>query len=311
MEIINKTEFPHFHYEKLGYYGELFSIITLSQTFNIPQHDGVCFQAVTQNEVVMADTWHGEPEVSSLRTVSDLVWKKVRADIFLTGSAWHADGPVPRWQAQMIVGKLSRKFEVSGPCNWCNSEHGWQLRAPEVVSCVPLNHELAPYDKESNPIGRKIPSANEEFSSAQASQLSASVGALCRSWPSRLRFAKGFTRAWQESIKPFYPDEFDTGFFNCAPQEQQYDGYLQGEEKIVLEGLLKSAISRTCFLPGLQVIAESHYPDHPPIRQPMLADTLTCDTDKEQLILLWRLTLPVQHLPSSLVLRTEPGASHG
>lgn len=137
------------------------------------------------------------------------------------------------------------------------------------------------------------------------------MGALCRSWPARLRFAKGFTRTWQESIKPFYPDEFDTAFFNCAPQEQQYGGYLKGEEKIVLEGLLKSAISRTCFLPGLRVIAESHYPDHPPIRQPMLADTLTCDTDKEQLILLWRLTLPAQHLPSSLVLRTEPGGAHG
>ena len=37
----------------------------------------------------------------------------------------------------------------------------------------------------------------------------------------------------------------------------------------------------------------------------MLADTLTCHIDEEELTLLWRLTLPTQSLPKTLVLKTE------
>jgi len=106
-------------------------------------------------------------------------------------------------------------------------------------------------------------------------------------------------------VKPFYPNEFDAAFFNSSPPEQQYDGYLRGDEKIDLKGLLKSSSSRTCFLPGLRIIAKSFYLNQPPSRQVMLADTLTCHIDEEELTLLWRLTLPTQSLPKTLVLKTE------
>jgi hypothetical protein len=35
MNIINNTEFPHFQFEKVGYFGELFSVTMVSQTFDL------------------------------------------------------------------------------------------------------------------------------------------------------------------------------------------------------------------------------------------------------------------------------------
>lgn len=310
MDIINETGFPHFQFEKVGYYGELFTVIAVSQTFDIPPSDGVCSVADKQRPLVMADTWYGEPEFSSLRTVSDLIWRKVRADILLTGSAWHTGEPVNAWQAEFHVGNLSRKIDVCGACQWQSVQGDWQLTSPERVNSVPLLHELASCN-EYNPSGREAPSTINQTSPIPAYQLSASPGAICRSWPSRLRYAQGFTAAWQKSVRPFYPAEFDVAFFNSAPPEQQYDGYLQGSEKIVLIGLLKSAATRKCCLPGLPVFAEAHHASQPTSCHSLLADTLTCHTDEEQITLVWRLTLASQTLPKRMVLVTEQGRSHG
>lgn len=308
MDIVNETGFPYFQFEKVGHYGELFTVIAVSQTFDIPESDGICSVAGKQRPLVMADSWYGEPEFSSLRTVSDFIWRKVRADILLTGSAWHAGEPVNGWQAEFHVGNLNRKIDVCGPREWQSVEGGWQLSSSERVDSVSLLHELASRS-EYNPSGRQAPSSINQTSPILAPQLSVSPGAICRSWPSRLRYAQGFTTAWQKNVMPFYPAEFDVAFFNSAPPEQQYDGYLQGNEKIVLNGLLKSASTRTCFLPGLQVVAKTPHPDQP--RQELQADTLTCHTDDEQITLVWRLTLSAQTLPERMVLVTEQECSHG
>ncbi|MEW7311334.1 DUF2169 domain-containing protein [Buttiauxella gaviniae] len=310
MDLVNKTGFPYFQFEKIGHYGELFTVIAVSQTFDIPKLDGVCPVADKQRPLVMADTWFGEPEFSSLRTVSDFIWRKVRADILLAGSAWYAGERVNAWQAEFQVGKLSRTIDVCGPREWQFINGDWQLSNPERVNNVLLRHELAS-SSQYNPFGRKVPSSIDQTSPILASQLSASPGAVCRSWPSRLRYAQGFTTAWKESVMPFYPAEFDVAFFNSAPLEQQYDGYLLGNEKIVLKGLLRSAVTRTCFLPGLRVVAKNPHSDYSLLRQPLQADTLTCHTDDEQITLVWRLTLPAQTLPEHLVLVTEQELSHG
>jgi hypothetical protein len=310
MDIVNETGFPYFQFEKVGYYGELFNVIAVSQTFDIPKSDGICSVADKQCALVKADTWYGEPELSSLRTVSDFIWRKVRADILLTGSAWHAGEPVNAWQAEFHVGHLNRKIDICGPREWQFVKGGWQHTNPEIVDNVSLRHELAS-SSEYNPFGRRPPSSIVQISPIMAPQLSASPGAVCRSWPSRLRYAQGFTPAWQESVMPFYPAEFDVAFFNSAPLEQQYDGYLLGNEKIVLKGLLRSAATRTCFLPGLRVVAKTPHPDQSLSRLHLQADTLTCHTDDEQITLVWRLALPAQTLPEYMILVTEQELSHG
>ncbi|HFT5412499.1 TPA: DUF2169 domain-containing protein, partial [Escherichia coli] len=127
-----------------------------------------------------------------------------------------------------------------------------------------------------------------------------------------LRYARGFTEQWQKTVQPFYPDEFDFAFMNYSPPEQQYDGYLIGNEKIILNGLLPSKMEQTCFLPDIRLLAYLFYRSDKNVElRPLLADTLTIHTDDEQLTLLWRLTLPVDSLPQRIVLTTEQRGPHG
>lgn len=313
MDITNDTGFPHFQFEKVGYYGELFTVVVVSQTFKISPSSNTCLVANTQRSPVMMDTWHGEPEYSSLKTVTDLVCKKIQADVLLMGHAWHAGGNTAHWQAEIHAGSVHRHFAISGPRKWQYINNSWQLSEPELTDKVPLFHELAPFT-EYNPVGITFPDDADKRLTYPAPQLSVSPGAVCRSWPSRLRYARGFTAEWNKKIRPFYPDEFDFAFMNYAPPEQKYEGYLKGNEKIVVTGLLPSRREFSCYLPGIRLLA--HISPHASVNKgsalrPLLADTLTVYTDEEIITLTWRLTLPANDLPQQIVLVAEQGAVHG
>lgn len=312
MDIENDTGFPHFRFEKVGYYGELFTVVVVSQTFEMPYGHGICLVADEQLSPVMTDSWYGEPEYSSLETATDLVSQKTRADILINGHAWYAAGEATHWQAELLAGNLHRRFDVTGPREWNYSQNCWQLSEAKLTDKVPLRHELAPFS-ERNPVGIRPPLEDaDKKSTYPAIQLSTSPGAICRSWPSRLRHAKGFTDDWNRRIRPFYPDEFDFAFMNSAPPDQQYDGYLKGNEKIVLNGLLPSRMEHTCYLPGIRMLAYLYHPaNEEPLLHPLLADTLTIHTDDESLTLIWRLVLPTDGLPQRIVLMTEQEVPHG
>nr|WP_244449078.1 DUF2169 domain-containing protein [Escherichia coli] len=157
MNIENETGFPHFQFEKVGYYGELFTVVVVNQTFDFSYSGGLCLIADEQRLPLMTDSWFGEPESSSLKTATDLVCRKVRADVLLNGHAWHATGETTRWQASLQVGNLQRQFDICGPCQWQYISNRWQLSEPELTDRVLLRHELASAS-EFNPVGIVIPS---------------------------------------------------------------------------------------------------------------------------------------------------------
>jgi hypothetical protein len=121
MNIINNTEFPHFQFEKVGYFGELFSVTVVSQTFDLSNAGGACPKSKVQRPLILADSWFGEPEMSSLKTVTDLVYKKNYSDILLSGHAWNASGAAREWQAEIQVGDLRHSIYVCGAREW----RGW------------------------------------------------------------------------------------------------------------------------------------------------------------------------------------------
>ncbi|MFO6300377.1 DUF2169 family type VI secretion system accessory protein [Rahnella selenatireducens] len=310
MNITNNTEFPHIQFEKVGYFGELFSVIVVSQTFDLSSDREVCQIAGIQRMPVLADTWFGEPEMSSLKTATDLVCKKKRSEILLTGNAWNATGSAREWQAEFQVGDFRRTLSVCGLREWQYKNHEWKLGQPGLTDRVPLHFELASFN-EFNPVGRHLPEDADDQHIFPAPQLSFSPGAVCRSWPSRIRYANGFNSEWQKHTRPYYPDEFDFTFLSCAPPEQQYVGFLKGNEKVVFNGLLPTKAKFTGFLPGIRLLAELYKDDQAPEQRLLLADTLTCYTDEEQITLIWRLTLPSNALPDSLILLSHRESAHG
>ena len=46
-------------------------------------------------------------------------------------------------------------------------------------------------------------------------------GPIGRGWPSRIRYAGTYDQNWIDNVFPFLPDDFDTRYFQCAPEDQQ------------------------------------------------------------------------------------------
>ncbi len=143
MNIINNTEFPHLQFEKVGYFGELFSVIVVSQTCNLLNEQSACPISQVHRPPVLADSWLGEPEMSSLKTATDLVCRKKRSDILLSGHAWNASGVAREWHAEFQVGTLSRTLSVCGSREWQYSDNEWRISQPAFTDNVPLHYELA------------------------------------------------------------------------------------------------------------------------------------------------------------------------
>lgn len=56
MNIENETGFPHFQFEKVEYYGELFTVVVVNQTFDFSYSGGLCLIADEQRLPLMTDS---------------------------------------------------------------------------------------------------------------------------------------------------------------------------------------------------------------------------------------------------------------
>jgi hypothetical protein len=124
-------------------------------------------------------------------------------------------------------------------------------------------------------------------------------GPVARPWASRLKYAGTYDDAWLQKTREEvakglptdYAKDFDPRFFQCAHPELITPSYLEGDEQIVLCGLLPGAAPFTLQLPGVRLIA--HLLDGKKdgyLEQPNL-DTVHIDLDAAMVSLCWRLTL--------------------
>ena len=91
---------------------------------------------------------------------------------------------------------------------------------------------------------------------------------------------------------PWFPEDFDWHYFNAAPRALQKDGYLRGDEPLVLENLHPDHPRYASSLPGLRVrcfVTRSGEGEEERFDEvEMRLDTLWVDADAERLVLLWR-----------------------
>ena len=65
----------------------------------------------------------------------------------------------------------------------------------------------------------------------------AGMGIIGRAWQSRLPLAGTYDQAWLDERHPNLPADFDFGYWNAAPHDQQITPYLDGDESITLTNL--------------------------------------------------------------------------
>ena len=112
------------------------------------------------------------------------------------------------------------------------------------------------------------------------------LGAIGRWWSPRVELAGTYDDVWKQTRWPRLPLDFDFGYWNAAPADQQID-YPTGGEQVVLIGLHEGGEIRFRLpQPDLKLLL--HLKAGVPLFKPLVTDTLIFDMQALQLILVQR-----------------------
>jgi uncharacterized protein YjbI with pentapeptide repeats len=263
-----------------------------------------------------ADEFHpgDEEKTGSVRYESDFAWLKPRADLLLVGTA-HAPGgkPVPVFPATFRVGNKTKSVGVIGPRRWEKNWLTWRPSEPEPLTRLELRYENSFGGPKfpTNPVGRGFaettdgtgaklwPMPNLEdpahlIESNSQRPPPAGFGPLNRTWAERHGKLGTYKGAYRKTRWPWFPEDFDWTHFNAAPPDMQLEGYLRGDESLVLENLHPQLARYESKLPGLRVRSFVHRRNGANSGAlsfdeiDMKLDTLWVDMEAEKLVLVWR-----------------------
>jgi len=210
---------------------------------------------IDSQPVAEEDVYAGEKGTSSVVLEADLVPTKPRVDVIVVGAIELATA-VPQIDCTLEVGKRIRKtVRVFGdrlymphpltdlapnkprpfarmPIVWERSFGGMDPDHPKTVESrntfgVGMRHDARAL--EAKPVAN-FEDPRWSIGSWRDRPAPVGFGPIARWWQPRSKLAGTYDEKWQEARFPFLPLDFDPRFYNCAPIDQQFDGYLPGEE---------------------------------------------------------------------------------
>ena len=274
-----------------------------------------------QGSLVLKDSYYNDDLTDAVRSESDIVPFKAKTDVIFNGNSYAPnEQPEPRWQCGIKVDRdgktlLSKKLQVTGKRDWKRQTAlGWKITSPEPAIKVALRasnafggtyEEDAPEKEEHkrwkisyslNPAGsgyfhkkdksKRCPAPQVEYkdhpvTDTRGNYQLASFGCLQRQASPRKEKAGTYDKNWLDNECPFYPKDFDEGHFQCAPEDQQIEGYLQGNETVTLAFLLPGEDVQSFIIPDYKALYRYLREGEEPIVGQMHLDTLIIDTDSE------------------------------
>lgn len=271
--------------------------------------------AEEQRPLVLADEPTGDAGKSSLRYASEVHLLKPATDVVLVGSAHAPSGrPEPRFGVSLSVGSLKKVIHVHGDRVWKSATLGLAPSPPVPTASIPLVWERAYGGIEDlgdgklageprNPVGcgfvarrparevagRPVPNLEDPAHPLRAPgdrPPPAGVGFVAPHWQPRAGHAGTCDEAWARERAPYLPRDFDPRFFQAAPADQVYPGYLQGGEPVELlnlsrAGPLRFTLPVCAFDAEARLAGELHRP-------PLQLETLLLEPDEARFSLLWR-----------------------
>ncbi|RIK86324.1 MAG: hypothetical protein DCC67_02925 [Planctomycetota bacterium] len=256
----------------------------------------------------------GEPGAGFLVYASDFAPYKARADVLLAATAYRpADRPRGAFSVAVQVGGLRKQLAVSGMQQLERRALSSVVVERDPLRAIPITYEnaLGGPDDPANPVGRGpksdvLPNIAyfERRTTATGNQPApAGLGPIAPEWEPRRSFIGTFGADYLQKHWPGFPGDFNERFFNAAPLDQQIDGYLQGDEHIVLENLHPQHPIYVTRLPAWRAVCLREQEGDACELIPLAIDTLWIDCDRELLVLVWRGRMPVQ-TPEALEVKT-------
>lgn len=307
-------------------------------SFDPPQFVGCFFGKLTcklvpgvvtpsdEPDLVSGDVYADDDLTKPLLYPSDFVPKKPRVDVVVNAAA-HAPGkvPVPQLDVSMSLGPIAKTLRVFGKRLW---KQGMLARSPggpaEPFAVQPIGYQFAiggPGAKQ-NPAGmgldgEEMPRVEDPKAllTRPRGDVPPGFGAIPPAWPQRFELTGSYRGNYVKERWPWFPTNFDFGYFNAAPRDQQIDGDLKGDEKLILENLHPAESTFRTRLPGLRLrlFANIRAGDLLTFREiPVRLDTVWVDVPTEKLALVWRghinVSTPKMREIEHLLLWTEPRA---
>jgi len=325
MELINETGIEAGWTMGFQKDGREIVVIVAKATYDIPRTAGHQPNlSSTQEKLVEYDQFSGEPGFSAITHEVDYAHHKPFCDVLVIGNAYAPmNKPVQSVPVALHVGPIRKQFEVIGERFYESSFLGAKVSPPAHFRKMPVSYDLAYGGTDSepnkpekietfldNPVGvgfyplsdgnardRKPLACSQEFGKPtndhNSSYRPMALGPIGRNFRERHLFCGTYDQNWIEERAPFFPDDFDSRYFQSAPKDQQMP-YPKGGESILLENLsqvgrINFSLPRkdmpVLFLPHRQKAHESH----------AVVDTIVIEPDLERFTITWRTSIQLTH----------------
>lgn len=264
-----------------------------------------------ESELPTGEAHQGSSLEGSVSYPSDFAIFKPRADVTLTGTAHAPSGSAPFMAARFRLGSQENGFDrrviVFGDRRWVPGLLGDSASLPEPFTALPLVHERAfgGPGVESNPVGTGHRSAEARGEIARLPNLEdpshlimsheetprpVGFAPIPAGWKERRSKLGTYDGRWVRTRWPYFPEDFDWGYFQSAPAAQQL-GYLRGDEPFEINGTFADRPSLGGSLPGLRMRGFAQRTAEAGgqfFEVPLHLDTVHFDTDAGTVTLVWR-----------------------
>jgi hypothetical protein len=298
-------------------------VVCVKGTFLIPLNGADPVYAENEVPLVEADIFTGEPGLTAVRYESDYPPRKPRCDVLLNGSAYAPGGrAATKVTVSLRFGIMEKSFNVVGNRPWEQGLTCLSPGDPEPFMKIPVSYDVAfggtdTNDKDpknhracmDNPVGKGFhhvvkteyvggkPMPNTEeigkpVSIPNGQYRPMSFGPIGRNFQSRIRLAGTYDQNWLDNHFPFLPTDFDEGYYQSAPADQQVSHPVGGEE-IVLVNLTPSGQTRF-RLPKVDMPIEFNFRNFERVETRGVIDTVVIEPDDNRFMLTWRASIPLK-----------------
>ena len=289
---------------------ELHATFVVKGTFRLKPGEVAELLPAEEGDFPTGDEYTEDDPEKSLHYPSDFAPAKKGADLLLVGTCHAPGGKATRGCVVTFqVGSWMKKLAITGDRVATHKLTGYSVSEPQPFKKLRVSCEGAfgGGDFPSNPFGKgnmpeTLPDGRTilrlpNIQYADSIKLNSTdpvepalFGPVPSTWPQR-KPGGTYDQQWLEQQWPWFPVDFDWRHFNAAPQDQQMESYLRGDEAVAVENMHPEVPHYTCRLPSLrpQIFISECSDNGEAWRQvePKL-DTLWLDMDEEKLILVWR-----------------------
>ena len=306
-------------------------MIAVKATFDISP-DGSTWLAENQVPVYRQGQPIGEFGESSLKYESDLQGLKVCTDVLVNGNAW-ARGVKPAAQVdvRLRVGTIDKTLRVFGDRIWKRGLLGnLSISRPIPFESVPITFERAfgGWDRSANkeqnhrvdfrnPIGTGFSLSKKNCEGMRLPNIEyphrlikswrdrpnpAGFNVVDLAWSPRKEYAGTYDEDWKQKRFPLWAIDFDQRYYNCAPADQQYPGFLRGGEQVGLLNLSKQS-QITFSLPKIYPVFVTRFGRESVNHRAKLC-TVIIEPNIPRVIMVWQTSLVCNHKVDELDVTT-------